>query len=516
MRATKSLKPSPSSDRKYIQIALIFIVLGLAAAWGFSRAGWTVHYGDAEAHLNIARRIVDSRTPGMEQLGTVWLPLPHLLMLPFVQSTALWQNGWAAAIPGLGCFILAGVMLFASAEAVYGSAAAAFCAALLFALNPNLLYLQSTPMNEPLFFAAQAAVLFFTVRFRKTQSLRDAAAAGVFAAAGALTRYEAWFFLPFVAGYFFFNAKRRRLPPTALFCLVAGSAPIFWFAYNAYYYSNALEFYNGPYAPRAIQKGLDYPGKGDWGEAIEYFGAAAKLCLAPVLAVISAAGVAACAVKRIFWPLFFLALVPVFYLLSMVYTGGTPIFVPHLSTKSYYNTRYGLCVLPVAAFAAAGLVAVVPKKVRSALAVVIVAIGVLPWLIDPRPHSWITLKETLVNHAARRAWTTQAAGYLRDRYRPGAGIMVSFGDQIGVLREAGIPLKEALHQGNGPAATAAFLRPDLFLHEEWAIAIEGDPVSEAMLALTRKGSPYVVVKRIEVKGAAPFEIYRRIRPLPKL
>ena len=44
--------------------------------WCFER-GYVLYYGDAEAHLNIARRIVDSRTPGPEQIGTVWLPLPH-------------------------------------------------------------------------------------------------------------------------------------------------------------------------------------------------------------------------------------------------------------------------------------------------------------------------------------------------------------------------------------------------------------------------------------------------------
>ena len=43
-------------------------------------------YGDAVAHINIARRVFDSRTPGLLQLGTVWLPLPHLLMIPFLIS----------------------------------------------------------------------------------------------------------------------------------------------------------------------------------------------------------------------------------------------------------------------------------------------------------------------------------------------------------------------------------------------------------------------------------------------
>ena len=55
-----------------------------AAVWFFYSRGWLLYYGDAEAHLNIARRIFDSQTPGYDQIGTAWLPLPHWLMLPFV------------------------------------------------------------------------------------------------------------------------------------------------------------------------------------------------------------------------------------------------------------------------------------------------------------------------------------------------------------------------------------------------------------------------------------------------
>ena len=45
-------------------------LLSAAAVWFVYAHGWTLYYGDAEAHLMIARRIVDSLTPGYEQLGT--------------------------------------------------------------------------------------------------------------------------------------------------------------------------------------------------------------------------------------------------------------------------------------------------------------------------------------------------------------------------------------------------------------------------------------------------------------
>jgi hypothetical protein len=62
---------------------------GLAGAivWSW-RHGALLNYGDAVAHLHIARRVFDSHQPRFSQLGSVWLPLPHILMLPFVQVYA--------------------------------------------------------------------------------------------------------------------------------------------------------------------------------------------------------------------------------------------------------------------------------------------------------------------------------------------------------------------------------------------------------------------------------------------
>src|SRR5258706_8481148 len=69
-----------------------------AATWWIHRIGSTLYYGDAEAHLNIARRLVDNRTPGIRQLGTTWLPLPHILLAPLVRNDFLWQTGLAGPL----------------------------------------------------------------------------------------------------------------------------------------------------------------------------------------------------------------------------------------------------------------------------------------------------------------------------------------------------------------------------------------------------------------------------------
>ena len=59
-----------------VGIALCTAAVSLGSTLAVYGAGWLLYYGDAESHLKHARRVLDSRTPGVEQLGTVWLPLP--------------------------------------------------------------------------------------------------------------------------------------------------------------------------------------------------------------------------------------------------------------------------------------------------------------------------------------------------------------------------------------------------------------------------------------------------------
>src|SRR5262249_54904575 len=136
---------------------------------------------------------------------------------------------------------------------------------------------------------------------------------------------------------------------------------------------------------------------------------------------------------------------------------------------------------------------------------VVALIGASAWWPGP-PICW---KESEVNSISRRAWTHQAAEYLTVNYQHGSRIMFPFGDLTGVVREAGIPLHEGLHEGNGPAWTASAMRPDLFLHEEWILGFAGDEATTAALRADRRGKHYQLMKRIIVKGAQVVEIWKR-------
>jgi len=479
------------------------------------RQGWTLYYGDAEAHLNIARRMIDTRTRDYDQLGTVWLPLPHLLTLTLVWNDSLWRSGLAGAIPSAICFVIAGSFLFAAMRRATGSAAASFASLGIFALNPNLLYMQSTPMTEPVMLAAFAALLYFTVLFRQTQSWSAVAGAGIAALAASMTRYEGWFVIPFATAYFVFTARSRNLAVAGVFTAIAAAGPLFWFAHNWFVYSNALEFFNGPYSAKSIyqlalsQHVQPYPGDHDWRKAWLFYRTAVHLCVGWGAIGAAFMGIFAAVWKRVLWPVLFAALLPVFYLWSM-HSGSTPIYVPQLWFGSYYNTRYALAALPLLAIAGGAFVLFSPVRWRPYLAVALVLLSVLPWLVRPSPDQWICWKESQVNSAARRAWTSAAADFLARQYQPGQGIFTSFGDLTGIFRSAGIRLSETVHQGNVLAWISATGRPDLFLRQRWVVAIAGDDVSKTVEQATRGGGPrYHLVQSVAVPHAPVIEIYRR-------
>ena len=129
------------------------ILIGTVAAAHYRRLGLTLSHYDARGHLVVARRIIDSITPGWQQIGAVWLPLPHLLNALPVQIDVFYRTGASAVAISIASFAIATGAIAWIVLTLTASSAAALAAAVVFVLNPNVLYLQSTPMTEPLLLA---------------------------------------------------------------------------------------------------------------------------------------------------------------------------------------------------------------------------------------------------------------------------------------------------------------------------------------------------------------------------
>src|SRR6266487_7183419 len=99
-------------DPETALVAWIASVVSVASLFYYFHRGDVLLYGDAVAHINIARRVFDSKTPGLLQLGTVWLPLPHLLMIPFLISNEMWRRGLGGSVPSMTAYVLGVIGIF--------------------------------------------------------------------------------------------------------------------------------------------------------------------------------------------------------------------------------------------------------------------------------------------------------------------------------------------------------------------------------------------------------------------
>jgi hypothetical protein len=402
---------------------------------------------------------------------------------------------------------LAAAFLFAAAYRLFGGSIAATAASAVFLLNPNTLYLGSVPMTEPLLFAALFALLYFTVRFAATRGWGSLIGASVAACAGALTRYEAWFLLPFVAIYIWLAGGARRWRAATVFCLIAGAGPVLWFAHNWWYFRDPLYFYRGPWSALAIQGNLPYPGKGNWKVAAKYFLEAGKFVAGSPALLIGACGLVAALVRRVLWPVLFVALTPFFYVWS-IHSSGSPIFVPNLEPHGWYNIRYAMAFLPVVALGVAAL-----ARFHKAVAVAAVGIAMAPFLIHWNDHA-ITWQEAEINSRGRRAWTAQAVEFLHAVAGPHETFFTSTGDITAIYRTLGVPIRDTLTGDNNPQFTMASSRPDLFLWEDWAIVMGGDTVQGIIDKARLHGPRYELSERIAVKNQPVIEIYHRTYEFP--
>ena len=481
----------------------------LALSFCFSR-GVMLLYGDAVAHLHIARRIVDSLNPGLRQLGSVWLPMPHLLLLPFVWRTEWWQSGLAGAFPSMGAYIFGTAGIYRLAR-LWVPPRSALAAMVLFGLNPGLLYMQTTAMNEPLFLAEMIWAVMLIVELGRALDAGEAErsaklliGAGVVLVAAVFTRYDGWilaFLAWLVALVKMLRAgawKSRAGGAFVLFTVMIAVAPVIWMAYCARQFGDPLDFMRGPYSAKAIDARTTmpgsphYPGWHSMPVAALYFLKAAELGatqvrFANLLLLISVAGSVAAAIRwRAHGALGTLLLwVPLpFYAYSVAY-GSVPIFIPLWWPHSWYNTRYGMEMLPVFALTIAFLAACLtdlaalwrPAAARwIAPAVVLLLVANNAALLRAKP---LVLNEAIVNSRTRIPFEVAYARALQ--LLPVNSTILAYTSQhVGAFQRAGIALKRTINETDyyqwGPALK------DPAKAADYVIATDGDPVAKAVAA----------------------------------
>jgi len=558
---TVSVKTVASPDRSAARVAGIAVLVSLFSFLYYFQRSDVLLYGDAVAHINIARRVFDSLTPGLLQLGTVWLPLPHLLMIPFLWPDSMWQNGAGGSIPSMIAYVLGVMGIFRLVCGVLevdlrtkpAAGVGAWAAAFAYGANPNLIYMQATAMTESVYLALFIwAVVYFAefIRALKENDLRkNEDAKGresnpgganqlspalqrrvgrekpakyrrddpvlahtlmrcAWCLAGAeLTRYDGWFLAGAMGAAVVVVVLRRwqnhALDDRALrrvavkFVLGIAVVPFLWLAYNRVVYGNALEFANGPYSAKAIEHrvGAPNPAFHNAGVAAIYFLKSAQLnmavenwgrfWLAAALVVLAIGawklGAQSASMLLLWVPL-------AFYALSIAY-GSVPIHVYTWWPFATFNQRYGLQLLPLFAVSTGVLTASVfllgaGGRHGGKLVVVIFALMVVSyasvWKAEPQ-----CLKEARRNWEIRHTLNSAVQSVIA-RLPRNSRFLMDLGEHVGVMEQAGIPLRQVVNNENhrpwkrptDPEGLWERALADPPRYVDFVIAFDGDPVDQ--------------------------------------
>lgn len=485
--------------RDLLLLTRLAAVISFGALTFYFNQGAILLYGDAVAHINIARRVFDSRTPSLLQLGTVWLPLPHLLDIPFIVNDRLWQTGLGASFPSMIAYVVGALGIFRLVRGL-ASRNTAWIAALVYLLNPNLIYMQATAMTESLYLAFFIWAAVFFAEF--VPAMREAPAqarglieqCGLMVGGAMLVRYDGWFLAAIIGAAAFIVLLRQRqfnwqiwrgLLNFALFAIVLAAL---FLVYNHYAFDNALEFANGPNSAHAIQERSrtatmpTYPGEHSLRDATLQFLKTAQLNMAEggqerwlfAIALVALLASVYFARRYLRWAVL---LVPVpFYILCIAW-GSVPIYHPEWWPFSYYNVRYGLQLLPAIgvffALACEFAANFIPaKRVALAAAVLVAASYFSVWY-----HTPICLREAQVNGRDRMQLERALAMKLSAMPRS-ATLMMDCGAHPGALQMAGVPFKRVLRESNHPDWQIGLSQPAQ--SADYIIAFPNDDVSRAV------------------------------------
>jgi hypothetical protein len=470
------------------------IVLSVLAYLHFYPNGQTIAYADARSHLLIARRVIFADTPGAGQLGSVWLPLPHILMLPLAWNGWAFYSGFAGSVVMMASYVALTVLSYKFTWRLTGRHVAAAVTAAAIALNPNILYMQSTAMTELLMFATMMGAVYGLLRWVQTDAddrfhMIYLIGGGASALACALTRYEGWTLavtLTGVVGYcsVFKQGFRQGLRRDFLrknwhlaegqvlgFGILGATGPLAWMAWNWTIEGSPLAFQTGTFA-----KPSNWVDSGEkashhlWIALRTYEIATVDTVTVPV-AVLAVAGLVV-----YLWrtrlsaesmpALSLLVMFPMFVV--TLYKGQRPLHVWEYY-QSFYNVRFGLVMLLPAALLAGYLVSEamdLAGRMRGRWRVLAVAVPavVLAFIAAQsgaalRTGDIVTLEEPLAANAAPSAvQAAAAASWLRGHYDGGLLLMESYGNEE-VAYASHVPLQDQVYEGSYRLWTPALVHP---------------------------------------------------------
>jgi len=515
------------TNRQYTRLILfLLLIISIISAVVFYQTQLHLLYGDALSRLNISRKLTDSLTPGLGQLGNVWLPLPQILMMPFTANKVLWQSGLAGTIVSTFFFILGGFAISQTLLLLTRSKVSATIGFCVYALNINMLYMQTTAMSEAAFIGVLSVITLTLTQWHKTRTISSLLMAAIFTSAITLIRYEGLAILAssilFVIISSLWQTKSRKKTEgnLILFTTLAVIGFSMWTLYLTAIFGDPLywkNYYAGDnIAPGNIHvsKPTDNPLFALWW----YFVSVAWMNgLAPVgLALIGNVLMLWHTLKEKtlnYFPIFLHVSIVVFMMLTLM--RNTPINQPHLtianilngntSALSEFNIRYGMLMLPFVALA----VGVLSSKSRY-LAITICllfSIQIINYFLPTYSSIYQFRIKLTQGHNSGKTANQDIVKWMQDNYDDGL-ILISAARFDPLMFKLGLNYDRYIHEGTQHYWKTSLQNPKTYA--KWIIlnnfrnsANTNDPVTNAMFNNKNLSSFSLVFKTDKVS------IYKR-------
>lgn len=326
-------------------------------------------YKDTISHLLVGRRVLVGQHPGLAQLGGIWLPLQHVLIALLSWSDRLYLSGLAGSVVSMLSFVATCVGLHRSVWLVTGSRAGGWAAAAVFGLAPNVLYLQATPMGEPLMYALMAWMTVAVLTWQVRGSTGWLFVGALLGAALVMTRYEGWVFAAAMWGvvahvcvvrrYRLWRGDQRAQGTLLVFGFYMAAAVVGWLVWNAVVFDDWLGWYRGTYTSTDQTAALAPVQAGDLRRSALTYGWATVHVAGTVALVTGLLGLVVMAWRERCSPYvscFLAALAPMAFVFYGLWAGTQPMNVVEVD-GTLYNLRMALVVLLPAALFTGYLVA---------------------------------------------------------------------------------------------------------------------------------------------------------------
>lgn len=476
-------------------------------------------YNDARSHLDIARRVVEGLKPGLAQLGSVWLPLPHVLMLPTIWNDFMWHSGLAGALPSMISFIVTGLVIYNFLRLLNVGLFGRVFGVIVFVANINILYLQSTAMTELLLLATMTTAVYELVLWHKEDKILFLLRASFWVALSTLVRYDGWFLFFWSAMLVLIHGYKKGKYQQAegmfvIFCTLAGFGIFLWFLWNLLIFKDPLYFAFGPFSAHTQQAQLDQAGvlqtKGDWimSAKMYWYALAFNSILSNV--IIGAIGFIVMMKSKVLSKEVKLGvtalMAPLIFNILALYLGHSVLFVQGISGDTWFNVRYGIMMMPSLAIFAGYLVHAI-KPMRF----LIVGLFCLTVFFHFANNDAVTIEDGRVGSSQKNV--SEVSGWLENNAKPKEGyVLISAASHDAIIFSSNMPMKRFIHEGTGLYWESATTAPDRWAR--WIIMRTNDNNDLTFKAIDASGALY----KYDKVSSFPFADIYELKPeyLPQL